>query len=129
MTIVYTPQPHGATPRPLVDVEINHADFAVKGLVDTGAVNTLFGRWVADTVGIDLGGLDPQTISVGGQALPAHFVTVTLTAAGFTWEAEVGFCDNWQPNWALLGHHAFLRFFVLTVRAADNEFELEPINE
>lgn len=118
--------PHGAPPRPLLDVEVAGLEFPVKALVDTGAVNTFFDRWIADEAGIDLVGAPTRSVGVGGADYDARLVTVSLTTSGHTWEAEVEFCDDWQPNWGLLGHTAFLRFFTVTFRAVDLEFELEP---
>src|SRR4051794_30285027 len=48
----YTAMPHGAAPRPLVDVGMDDSGLLVKGLVDTGAVSTLFGAWIADETGV-----------------------------------------------------------------------------
>lgn len=48
--------PFGASERPLLDVEISGFEFPVKGLLDTGSVNTLFDRWIADEIGLDLTG-------------------------------------------------------------------------
>ncbi len=54
---------------------------------------------------------------------------VRLAAGSYAWEAEVGFCDPWPYAWGLLGHASFFRFFIVTFRAADSEFELVPIDE
>ena len=32
----------------------------------------------------------------------------------------------WPYSWALLGHTAFFRYFTVTFRAADFEFEVQP---
>jgi predicted aspartyl protease len=124
--VPYTAMPFGDAPRPLLDVAVEGAGFAVKALVDTGAVNTLFDRWVADEVGVDLTEAATRTLGVGGGEAVAHFVEVRLTVGDHTWEAEVGFCDEWPAGWGLLGHTGFLRYFTLTVRASDLEFELDP---
>lgn len=128
MILRYTAMPHGAPARPLLDVEVENSGVPVKGLIDTGAVNTLFDRWVAEDAWVDLAEAEERPLLVGGKDYTGRFVTVSLASAGHRWEAEVGFCDDWQPGWALLGHHAFLRHFTLIVRAADLEFELEPIS-
>lgn len=118
--------PHGAPSRPLIDVEVDSSGVQVKGLIDTGSVNTLFDRWVAEDAGVDLTDVEARPLAVGGNGYTVRFVTVALACAEHRWEAEVGFCDDWQPGWALLGHQAFLRYFTLVVRAADLEFEVEP---
>lgn len=127
MILPYTAMPHGAPSRPLIDIEVDNSGVPIKGLIDTGAVNTLLDRWVAEDAGIDLTESEERPLRVGGRDYTGRFVTVSLACAGHMWEAEVGFCDDWQAGWALLGHYAFLRHFTLVVRAADLEFELEPI--
>lgn len=90
-------------------------------------VNSLFPRWVADDAGVDLMGAEIRSLGVGGDPVEAHFVTVTLGAAGHSWEAEVGFSDTWQPNFGLLGHNALFRHFSVLFRAADLEFEVDRV--
>ena len=129
MIIPYTVMPFGAPPRPLVDVIVGTADFEVKGLADSGAVNTFFGSWVADEAGLDLSNVPARPLAVGASMVGAKFVNVTLSAAGHTWEAEVGFADSWDKPFGLLGHSSFFRQFSVTFRAADLEFEVDPITE
>ena len=115
-------------PRPLLDVAI--ADVSrvlVPCLVDSGALNTLLPRWVADVTGVDVSGADQRTVGVGGSDTRVRFAVVTLEAAELAWEAEVGFCDPWPYAWGLLGHDSFFRWFTVTLRAASLEFEIEPI--
>jgi len=126
--IPYTAQPHGATPRPLLDVTLGEAGFDVKALIDSGAVNTLFDESIADAAGISLEGAEVRELGVGRATVSARFAEVAMTAAGHAWEAPIGFCRNWQPGWGLLGHDSFLRFFTITFRAADLQFELHPID-
>lgn len=61
-------------------------------------------------------------------ATTAALVPIRLTVAGHSWEAEIGFCDPWPFGWGLLGQLSFFRYFTVTFRAVDLEFELEPIN-
>ena len=98
------------------------------GLLDTGLINTLFDSAVAGECGIDLDGAARRPLAIGATTYEAAFVTVQMSAVGFGWEADVGFCDNWQPGWAILGHNAFFRYFVVTFRGADYEFDLTPID-
>jgi hypothetical protein len=58
----YTAMPHGAPSRPLVDVDIGSTGLLVKGLVDTGAVSTLVGAWVADEAGVELAGAEERPV-------------------------------------------------------------------
>lgn len=117
-----------SSPRPLLEVEVANLDVArIRCLVDSGATNTLIPTWVAEIAGIDLADGKTRRFGVGGVTTTAHFVTVALEAAQHVWEAEVGFCDPWPFAWGLLGHEAFFRWFTVTFRAADLEFEIEPI--
>ena len=126
MIVPYTAQPFGAWPRPLLDVQIGEAGFSVKALVDSGATNTLFDACLAEEVGVLLDDSNIRVLHVGGGEVQARFTTVSLFAAGHRWEAEVGFCASWTAGWGLLGQESFFRFFTITFRGADLEFELEP---
>jgi hypothetical protein len=101
----------------------------LKCLVNSGAIHTLVPAWAADLAGIDLSGGDIRYLSVGGSSVEARFVAVSITAAGLTWEAPVGFCDPGRTAGGLLGHDSFFRRLTVTFRAADLEFEfeIEPI--
>jgi hypothetical protein len=119
----------GGWPRPLLDVAIaDMADVLVPCLVDSGALNTLLPAWVADAAAIDLHGASTSVLAVAASATTASFVTTRMAAGDHTWEAEVGFCDPWPYGWGLLGQGSFFRFFTVTFRTADFEFEIEPID-
>lgn len=124
MILSYTPLPHEAAPRPLADIDI--AGVTVKGLVDSGAINTIAHSWIAESAGINLGSAPERTLGVGASPVAVRFHTVELRAAGLVWEAGVGFSDNWAPGWVLLGHNSFFRYFWVTFRAADLQFEILP---
>jgi len=129
--VPYTELPDGAGgwPRPLLDVVVGDADDVLfPCLVDSGAVHTLLPRWLAETAGIDLGGVDPRPFAVAAQATEALVVTARLSAGDHVWEAEVGFCDPWPYGWGLLGQRSFFRFFTVTFRAAAFEFEIDAID-
>lgn len=132
MIVPYTdlPQAAGGWPRPLLDVAFGDVeDVLVPCLVDSGAVQTLVPQWVADDCGADLADAPSAAFGVAGGSTVARLARVRLSAAGHTWEAEVGFCDPWPYSWGLLGQASFFRHFTVTFRAADEEFELLPIPE
>ncbi len=131
MIVPYTklPEAAGNWPRPLLDVTFGDVeDVFVPCLVDSGAVQTLVPHWVAGDSGVDLDHARPSAFGVGGRSTLARFATVRLLAGDYAWEAEVGFCDPWPYSWGLLGHSCFFRYFTVTFRAADAEFELSPID-
>jgi hypothetical protein len=130
LIVPYTALPGGlnSPPRPLLDVVVGDVESVrMKCLVDSGAIHTVVPAWAADLAGIDLSGGDVRYLSVGGSSVEARFVAVRMTAAGLTWDAPVGFCDAWPYAWGLLGHDSFFRWFTVTFRAMDLEFEIEPI--
>ena len=96
-------------------------------LVDSGAVHTLLPSWVARAAAVPLSARQPRTLDVGGTSTSATFVTVRFGAGGRVWEAAAGFCDPWPYAWGLLGQDSFFRFFTVTFRAADFEFEIVPV--
>jgi len=128
--IPYTelPENAGGWPRPLLDVAVADLDEAVfPCLVDTGSLNSLLPRWIADAAGLGLQGAEVRRLSVAGTVTQAWFWPVVLTAVDRAWEALVGFCDPWPYSWGLLGQPSFFRYFTVTFRAADLEFEIVPV--
>jgi hypothetical protein len=122
------PRAAGNWPRPLLDVSFGDVeDVLVPCLVDSGAVHTLVPAWVAADSGVGLDQAPPVAFGIGGGSTRARFATVRLAADRYAWDAEVGFCDPWPYSWGLLGHASFFRYFTVTFRAADGEFELLPI--
>lgn len=114
--------------RPLLDVAVADMDeLRFPALVDSGAVNTLLPRWLADAGGVGLNEADRRSLAVASTVTEAAFVTTRLTAGGHTWEAEVAFCEPWPYGWGLLGQRSFFRYFTVTFRAGDFEFEVAPV--
>jgi hypothetical protein len=123
------PESTGSAPRPVLDVAVaDVGSVLVPCLVDSGAVNTLLPRWIADVADVDVSHGPPRRLGVGGTTISARFTTVALSVDVLAWEATVGFCDPWPYAWGVLGHDSFFRWFTVTFRAADGEFELHPIS-
>lgn len=121
-------QDPSGSPRPVLDIIVGAAsEVLVPCLVDSGAMNTLLPRWIADLAGIDCTGAPTTTLAVGGSGAVARLVPTVLTVGEYSWEAEVGFCDPWPRSWGLLGQRSFFRYFVVTFRTADFELEIEPV--
>lgn len=115
-------------PRPVLDVVVGGAsEVLVPCLVDSGAMNTLLPRWVADVAGIDWTDSPPLALGVGGARTDARLLPTVLTVGEYSWEAEVAFCDPWPRSWGLLGQRSFFRYFVVTFRTADFELEIAPV--
>ncbi|HVA43661.1 MAG TPA: hypothetical protein VNF50_09265 [Acidimicrobiales bacterium] len=129
MIVPYTELPAASGwPRPLLDVAVAGLDDATFScLADTGSVNSLLPAWIAKEAGLDLQQIEARSLVVGGATTEARFLPVPLTAAAYTWEAEVGFCDPWPYDWGLLGQLWFFRYFIVTFRAADFQFEVVPV--
>lgn len=129
MIVAYTDLPDDVGgPRPLLDVVLADMDeLRYPALVDSGAVNTLLPRWLADAAGLDLSGAEARALGVAGGVTQAAQVTTRLAAAGHSWEWDVAFCDPWPYSWGLLGQRSFFRHFTVTFRAADLEFEVQPV--
>jgi hypothetical protein len=95
-------------------------------LVDTGSTANRFGAWLADATGIDLTGAPTNEVVVGGLTTLARHARAHLTIAGVRYDAPVTFCDPWPFAFNLLGQEGFLRFFRVTLCAAEDWLELEP---
>jgi len=130
MNFSYRSLPGSPVARPFLDVLVGAAQFRFSALIDSGAVNGLFPLALARQAGIDLSEPEIREVLIGPgqQTYHASFVTVPLEVAGLTWEPEIGFCDWMNPDWGLLGHASFFRWFTVTFRAYDGEFEVEPIS-
>ena len=95
-------------------------------LVDTGSTANRFGAWLAEETGVDLGGAPETTLHVAGITTVARHARADLTIAGVRYNTPISFCDPWPFAFSLLGQEGFLRFFRVTVCAADSWLEIEP---
>jgi hypothetical protein len=112
--------------RPVVPVQVEDLEEAPQlCLVDTGSTTNRFGVWLAEATGIDLGTAPESSIAVGGVIATARHARAELTIAGVRYDAPVTFCDPWPFAFNLLGQEGFLRFFRLTVCAAESWLEIE----
>lgn len=130
MIVPYTelPMDAGGWARPLVDLVVaGMDDVFVPCLVDSGSLHTLVPSWVANAAGIEHDAMSPRHLRVAGAVTEARFATTRLAAGPHGWEAEVGFCDPWPYGWGLAGQLSFFRYFTVTFRATDFEFELAPV--
>ena len=115
------------TLRPVVLVDVEGLEYAPQlCLVDSGALRNRFGRWVADAAGIALDDALEETIAVRGIVMAARFARVELALAGARFDAPVWFCDPWPFGFNLLGQEGFLRYYRVTISAAEEWLECEP---
>ena len=114
-------------PLPVLAVQLEDLEDAPQYcLVDTGATTNRFGIWLAETAGIDLAGAPQDEVVVGGVKTTARHARAALTIAGHRYDAPVTFCDPWPFPFSLLGQEGFLRFFRVTLCAAEYWLEVEP---
>jgi hypothetical protein len=95
-------------------------------LIDTGSTANRFGAWLAEALGIDLGGAPETELVVGGVQIRARHGRCDLTIAGHRYDAPVTFCDPWPFAFSLLGQEGFLRHFRLTLCGAEGWLEIQP---
>jgi hypothetical protein len=95
-------------------------------LVDSGALRNRFGRWLADAAGIPLAGAPEERIAVGGFEANAWMARVDLSVGDSRFDAPVWFCDPWPLSFHLLGQEGFLRYFRVTLSAAQGWLDCEP---
>ena len=116
-----------ALTRPVVPVQVEDLEEAPQlCLVDTGSTANRFGAWLAEATGVDLTGTPDTEVVVGGVVTRARHARADLTVAGVRYDAPVTFCDPWPFAFNLLGQEGFLRFFRLTLCAAEGWLEVEP---
>lgn len=112
-------------PRPVVDVQLEGLpEFPLPCLIDPGSLNNRFGMWVAREAGIDLTSAPIATAGVGGTTVTSRTAIVTFSLGRWTWEAPVAFCDPWPWDFNLLGQEGFLRWFVVTLDAAQQRLTI-----
>lgn len=117
----------GDTPRPVLDVEfVELPRTPIACLLDTGSLHNRFGIWVAHLAGVDLSRCEPEAIGVGGHSVLARSSVMRLSVGGTSWEAPVSFCDPWPFDFGLLGQEGFLRWFTVTIKAADRVLTVSP---
>ena len=113
--------------RPVVPVQVEDLEEAPQlCVVDTGSTANRFGLWLAEATGVNLDGAPQSELYVGGVRTTARQAGCYLTIAGVRYDAPVSFCDPWPFAFNLLGQEGFLRFFRLTLCAAECWLELEP---
>src|SRR5262249_33519232 len=100
------------------------------GCLDCACDDTIFPRFLARTLGIDLSGaLQGEAHPVGGLIIPYSYAAVPLRLSdgveSFDWQAVVGFVDL-PLRWALLGHAGFLDFFDTELRGARRDVVITP---
>ena len=113
--------------RPVVPVQFEDLEDAPQlCLVDTGSTANRFAAWLAEETGVDLTGAPETTLHVAGLTTIARHARADLTIAGVRYDAPISFCEPWPFAFNLLGQEGFLRFFRLTVCAAECWLEIEP---
>lgn len=113
--------------RPVVPVQVENLEEAPQlCLIDTGSTANRFGAWLAEALGIDLAEAPETELAIAGGVISARHVRCDLTIAGVRYAAPVSFCDPWPFAFHLLGQEGFLRFFRLTLSAAECWLEIDP---
>src|SRR5437016_4748866 len=117
---------------PIVAVRLfgPHGSRLFDGCLDCASDDTIFPRFLARSLGIDLTGAPRGEARPGGSvAVPYYYAPVTLRVTEgreqCEWRAIVGFADL-SLRWALLGHAGFLDFFDVELRGAKREAVLAP---
>ena len=100
------------------------------GCLDCASDDTIFPRFLARSLGIDLTGAVPgEARPVSGVVIPYLLTLVSLRVTDgleqCDWQAIVGFADL-PLRWALLGHASFLDFFDSELLGAKREAVLNP---
>ena len=120
------PADQAAISRPVVPVQVEDLEEAPQlCLVDTGSTANRFGAWLAQETGIDLTGAPESDVYIGGVRTTARHARADLTIAGRRYDAPVSFCNPWPFAFNLLGQEGFLRFFRVTLCAAEGWLEVE----
>lgn len=121
---------HVIVHRPVIPLRIvgtsGHLEF--RGLVDTGADDTLFPEAVIDQLGIAIPPGDRAVIvGIEGSTTVVRYGTVDLMlpgpGGGYRWSARVGFHAGFR---IVLGHVGFLEYFTATFNGRSRQLTLTP---
>jgi hypothetical protein len=100
----------------------------IVGLVDTGAVDCLFDRDIADELGITLTNSDVQReyFGIAGQSVIGHVRPIRFQILGFSeWiEMEAAFIDAQMP-YQLLGQAGFFDNYEINFKRYRGRFEIK----
>jgi hypothetical protein len=102
------------------------ADAAQLCLVDTGALHNRFAGWIAAAAGLELAGAPEARFAVGGLVTTGRMARVDLSLDDHRFDAPVWFCEPWPFGFNLLGQEGFLRYFRVTLCAAESWLACEP---
>jgi len=123
------PLPAGESsyPRPLVKVQLaGMAEAPLTCLVDSGAKHNRFHGDFARAAGINLDDPDDEDIFyAGNRQYTGRIVRVQMSIASLAWEAPVCFIDDWGPEYQVLGHEGFFRWFRICFYAADEKLSVD----
>lgn len=95
-------------------------------MIDTGALRNRFAFSLAQASGISLGDAVEERFAIAGFVSTARIAHVTLRLGETSFEAPVAFCDPWPFAFQLLGQEGFLRYFRVTISAAEEWLECVP---
>ncbi len=114
-------------PRPVAPVTVVGLEAAPQlCLVDSGALHNRFGEWVAEAAGIPREDALEERLAIGGVVTTSWHARVDLAVGDRRFDAPVWFCDPWPFAFNLLGQEGFLRFFRVTLSAAEGWLDCEP---
>ena len=113
--------------RPVVPVQVEDLSHVPQlCLIDTGSTANRFAAWLAEATGISLARAPETRLTIRGVQMVARHARAELTIGDVRYDAPISFCDPWPFAFNLLGQEGFLRFFRLTLCAAEGWLEVEP---
>jgi hypothetical protein len=118
--------------RPLVALHVHSLGRTTltDALIDTGADVSIFPKFVADRLRIDLTNLPEIAVNTplgGTGTYRLCVVELELRRSGETlrWKTSVGFTEH-EMSYAFLGTKGFFEFFDLTYSARSQSIEIQP---
>ena len=118
--------------RPSVPVRISGptGSWLMDCSLDCGTDDTIFPRWLADKLGVDLTNAEAgEARPMGTSSVPYCYAKVALRLTDgqevCEWEAVVGFVTV-PLRWPILGHAGFLQFFDVELLGQRQEVKIRP---
>ena len=114
-------------PRPVLSVSLQGLEkLPLKCLVDTGSLRNRFAGWLAEAAGVTLEGAPEDRFAIGGIVMVGRSARVGLRLGEDVVDTAVTFCDPWPFGFQVLGQEGFLRYFRVTICAAEEWLECVP---
>lgn len=113
--------------RPVIPISLLYKKKSLRyeALVDSGSDYILFPAALGKKLGINVESGQRESVSgVSGPALSIYFHHLVIEIGGHKFKVYVGFAENINQNFAILGQNSFFNVFKITFNLKKKEIEI-----